>query len=136
MATWKLSNYHKKNVVETQHWSKDGKSFTRSEGFRWGKFTREDDEQPDVDLENPDGYEPLWDDWEMDMLDDGCWAEFDFPEDFTQEEREEIERLWDEDSYSGLEGAGWYNDETDITLQGPLLLENTDTGESWNGDNE
>lgn len=136
MATWKLSNYHKKNAVDTQYWSKDGKTFTYSEGFRWGTFTQESDEQPDVDLKNEDGYQPMFDDWELDLLDDGCWGEFDFPDDMDDNERAEVERLWEEDGYCALEDAGWQNIESETELQGPLLLENEDTGESWNGENE
>lgn len=136
MANWKLSNYHKKNAVDIQHWSKDGKRFVYSEGFRWGTFYCESDERPDVDLKNADGFEPLCNDWELDMLDDGCWGEFDFSEDMTEEEREEIERIWEEDGYSGLEEAGWINTDTETVLIGPLLLENEDTGESWNGADE
>lgn len=136
MATWKISNYHKKNCVEVQIWNKDGKTFTYSEGFRWGTFYKEDDDRPDVDLKNEDGFEPYFDDWELEMMDDGCWGEFDFPDSFTDEERAEIERIWEEEGYSGLEEAGWCNDDTEVYLNGPLLLENEDTGESWNGEDE
>jgi hypothetical protein len=136
MATWKISNYHKKNCVEKQFWRKDDKSFTREEGFRWGSFFCESDERPDVDLKNPDGFEPYWGeiDWELIEMFDGCWGELEFDEDWTEEEKEEIERLWEEEGYSGLEEAGWSNDDTETVLYGPLLLENEDTGERWNGD--
>ncbi len=135
MATWKISNYHKKNCVEVQHWSKDGKNFTYSEGFRWGTFFKEDDDQPDVDLKNPDGFEPYWDEWELDMMDDGCWGDYDWG-DLTEEEIAEIEAIIDEEGIFALEEHGWCNTENDVILNGPLLLENTDTGESWNGDDE
>lgn len=138
MATWKISNYHKKNAVEVQHWSKDGKHFTYSEGFRWGAFTCESDAKPEVDLKNEHGWEPYSEDveWDFDMFDDGCWGEFDFIGEWSDEEKEEIEELWEEEGYSGLEDAGWLNDDTEYCIYGPLLLENTDTGESWNGEDD
>lgn len=137
MATWKLSNYHKKNAVEIQYWERGGKSFTYSEGFRLGTFTCESDERPTIDLRNSDGYEPEADDeydWELEELWDGCWGEFEFQGNWSDEEKEEIEQIWFEDSYSGLEEAGWYHDQTEIVIYGPLYLENIDTGESWNGE--
>lgn len=138
MATWKISNYHKKNAVEVQHWQKDGKHFTYSEGFRWGSFTCESDTKPEVDLKNEHGWEPYAEDveWDFDLFDDGCWGEFDFIGEWTDEEKEEIEELWEEEGYSGLEEAGWLNDDTEYFLHGPLQLENIDTGESWNGEDD
>jgi len=86
MATWVLTTKTKKNAVEKQFWYKDGRVIIREEGYRWGKFYCESDERPDVDLANPDGYE-LGDseyDWELDSLDDGCWAEWTYPDDVKQ----------------------------------------------------
>lgn len=138
MATWKISNYHKKNAVERQFWTKDGITVTKDEGFRWGYWTCESDERPDIDLKNPDGIEILFGDydWEMESMDDGCWVEWTFPDDMDEEEQERIQELWDEDFYEGMEGDGWNNDDTEQWIYGPLCLENVDTGESWNGDND
>jgi hypothetical protein len=138
MATWKISNYHKKNAVERQFWTKDGITVTKDEGFRWGYWTCESDERPDIDLKNPDGIEILFGDydWEMESMDDGCWVEWTFPNDMDEEEQERIQELWDKDFYEGMEGDGWNNDDTEQWIYGPLCLENVDTGESWNGDND
>lgn len=136
MTTWKLSTYHKKNAVEKQFWTKDGRTVIREEGYRWGTFYCDSEERPDVDLKNPDGYEldGTGYDWELDSLDDGCWADWTFPDDMTEEEQEEFEAAWDEDHYDGLEGLGWMLDETEYHFYGPLELTNEDTGESWNGE--
>jgi len=135
MTTWKISNYHKKNAVERQFWTKDGVTIIKEEGFRWGTWTCESDEQPDVDLDNPDGYELMSTDydWEMDNMDDGCWMEWTFPDDMPEEERERIEALWEEEWFDGLEGDGWYNDETEHWIYGPIQLTNVDTGEEFTG---
>jgi len=68
--------------------------------------------------------------WEMN---DGWWAEWEFPEDMDEEEQERIRALWDEDSYEGMEEDGWVLDETEYCLYGPLLLTNDDTEEEWHG---
>ena len=73
MTTWTLKNLHKKSAVEKQFWYKDGATLIRYEGWRWGEFYCESDEQPEIDLKNPDGYN-LSDsdyDWELAGLDDG-----------------------------------------------------------------
>jgi hypothetical protein len=125
MATWVLTTKTKKNAVEKQFWYKDGKVIIREEGYRWGKFYCESDERPDVDLANPDGYE-LGDseyDWELDNLDDGCWADWTFPDDMSEEEQEEIQEAWEEDFYEGMEALGWSNDDTEYWFYGELELE-------------
>lgn len=134
MATWRISNYHKKNAVERQIWIKDDVTVIKEEGFRWGTWETENDEQPDVDLENPDGWEPDSDEWEFVEMIDGCWVEWIFPDDMDEEEQERIQALWDEDSFEGLEDDGWINDETENWLYGPLQLTNVDTGEEFHGD--
>jgi len=135
MARWSIQNYHKKNANERQFWIKDGITIIREESFRWGKWVVDSDERPDIDLDNPDGWEPGCDglDWEMWEMNDGWWAEWEFPEDMDEEEQERIRALWDEDSYEGMEEDGWVLDETEYCLYGPLLLTNDDTEEEFHG---
>lgn len=136
MATWKLSTIYKKNAVEKQFWSKDGIVIIREEGYRWGEFYCESDERPDIDLKNDDGYEvgSTEYDWELNSLDDGCWADWTFPDDMSEEEQDRIQALWDEEWYEGMETDGWSNDDTEYLFFGPLLLVNEDTGEEFSGD--
>ncbi len=133
MATWRISNYHKKNAVERQFWVKDGVVVTKDEGFRWGNWTCESDTKPDIDLENPEGYEVLVSDydWEMEDMIDGCWVDWEWPDDMPEEERERIQALWDEDWYDGMESDGWMNDDTEHWIYGPIMLTNLDTGEEF-----
>lgn len=128
MATWQLSTASKKNAVEKQYWYKEGVTIIREEGYRWGTFYCESDEQPDVDLDNEDGYNLTTSDydWELDNLDDGCWIEWDFPEDMSEEEQDRIIALCEEDYFEGLESDGWINDDTEYLFHGPLELEEID----------
>ena len=135
MATYKITNLHKKSAVERQFWIKDGFTVIKDEGFRWGVWTCESDQKPEIDLNNPDGYELMNSDydWEMEEMLDGNWVDWTFPGDMDEEERERIQALWDEDYFEGLENDGWVNDETEHWIYGPIRLENLDTGEEWNG---
>lgn len=129
---WYLSNLDKKNAVEIQYWNKDGVTFTKTVGYRWGQFFCESDEKPDVDLNNEDGFS-LDSDWEMDYMDDDCWSDWEYPDSMSQEERDEIETAWNENYYEGLEALGWENKYTDQILYGPLRLVNKDTNEEFTG---
>ena len=132
MATWQLSTEYKKNAIEVQLWYKDSVAIKRVEGYRWGTFSCESDERPDIDLRNEgDGYELADYDWELGSLDDGCWADWEYPTDFPIEERIKIEEAWDNDWYDGMEALGWSNDDTEYWFQGPLKLVNQDTGEEF-----
>jgi hypothetical protein len=128
MAMWTLKTQHKKNAVEKQFWRKDGETIIRTEGYRWGTFYCESDEQPEIDLANPDEYNLSESDydWELDNLDDGCWAEWDWPADMTQEQQSEIMAAWEEDYFDGMEQLGWSCDDTDYILLGPLELSDED----------
>jgi hypothetical protein len=136
MATWKISNQHKKNCEEREMWSKDGVTIVRISAFRWGIFNVEtnDDNPPEgIDPENPDGIdmysysgENAEDGAELEMMDDGWYGDWEFPDDLSEEERQHIIEGWDEDSYDFLEGEGWYNDETEAWLFGPLEIERVD----------
>ena len=133
MATWELRTDYKKNAIERQFWFKDGVTIIREDGYRWATFTTESDEKPNIDLHNDDGYEIGQDeyDWQLDSMDDGCWADWEFPDDMSEEEQEKIENAWDEDFYEGVEELGWSNDDTEYHLHGPLRLINVDTGEEF-----
>ena len=128
MAVWILKTLHKKSAVEKQFWCKDDKVIIREEGYRWGEFYCERDEQPEIDLDNADGYNLSESDydWELTSLDDGCWADWTFPDDMTEEEQAEIETAWDEDYFDGMEELGWTNNDTEYILQGPLELSDED----------
>jgi hypothetical protein len=138
MATWILKTLHKKNAVERQFWYKGGKVVIREEGYRWGEFYCESDEQPEIDLDNADGYnlnESDYD-WELTSLDDGCWADWTFPEDMTEEEQSEIETAWEEEYFEGMEELGWSQDDTEYILQGPLELSDEDGNVIAQGGND
>lgn len=136
MTTWRIQNQHKKNAVERQFWTKDGVTVIKEEGFRWGIWECESDQRPNIDLNNPDGWESVSDDvdWEMIEMIDGSWVEWTFPDDMDEEEQERIQELWDEDYFEGLEGDGWINDDTEHWIYGPLMLTNVDTQEEWHGE--
>jgi hypothetical protein len=135
MTTWKITNATKKNAVEIQFWTKNGVTVKKVEGYRWGTWFCDSDEQPDIDLNNPDGYELGFADydWEMEEMIDGSWMEWEFPDELSQEERDAIEAAWDENWYEGMEELGWYNEETEQWIYGPIKLINEDTGEEFEG---
>jgi hypothetical protein len=133
MATWELSTLWKKSAIEKQFWYKDGQVAIRTEGYRWGTFTTESDEMPAIDLAGNDEFE-LDGDWELVSLDDGSWAEWEWPDDMDEEEQERLEEIWDENYFEGLEEEGWSQDDTEYYFQGPLKLVNLDTGEEFTGE--
>lgn len=138
MTTWKISNVNKKSAVDVQHWTKGDVTIKREEGFRWGVWSCESDEKPEIDLNNPDGFDTMSDDydWEMEEMSDGCWAEWIFPDDMSDEEREAIEAAYDDMWEEGLEELGWHNTDGEHFILGPIRLTNADTGEEWEGEEQ
>jgi len=131
MTIWKVATAHKKMCEEREIWTKDDKTIIRINGFRWGTFTVEtnNDEPPeDIDPENPDGinmYDYFSDNAEngaeLESMDDGCYLDYEF-EGIDEEEQEELKAAMEDDHYEYLESNGWYNSETEAWLHGPLEI--------------
>lgn len=134
MAVWKVATTQKKMCEEREQWYHEENrwSIVRINGYRWGTFTVEtnDDEPPeDIDPANPDGinmYDYFSDNAEngaeLDSMDDGCYMDWEWDDAMSDEDRAKVEELWEEDSYSGLESNGWSNTETEAWLYGPLEI--------------
>lgn len=140
MATWELTTEWKKSSIERQFWYNGDKVIIREEGFRWATFTVESDERPltDNELKNEDGYElgsiDNGNDWEMQDMTDGCWAEVEAGRNCTQEDLDAFKEAWEENWYEGVESLGWSHDDTEFYFSsGPLKLTNLDTGKEYSG---
>jgi len=133
MTLWQVSTKQKKCVFEHELFQKDDWVIRRISGFRWGTIliTTEDDnppvfEQTDgpgadaVDMYNTDY------DYELDSLDDGWYEDFIFPDDMSEEERERLEQLWEDDYYAGWEEDGWDHYDTECWFHGPLEITKPD----------
>jgi hypothetical protein len=131
MAYWTVSTQQKKSVEEHELWQKDDFVIRRITGFRFGTWSVEtnDDEVPVLNQDSgPSGdainmneyFDENVESIEMEMLDDGWYADVIWPDDMPDDERERLEELWEEDSYSAWEGEGWVNYETECWASGPL----------------
>lgn len=133
MAHWTVTTQDKKSVEEREIWTKDGKTITRINGFRWGTFvvTTEGDEPLKLNVKNPDGYDfySLYDnddnylETELVSMDDGWHGDYEFSDNISEEEQEELIEGMEDDYYEYLEDNGWCNDDTEGWMFGPLKIE-------------
>lgn len=131
MARWKVSTVDKKSVQEIATWTKDGKELEIQTGFRWGSWIVEtSDDNPPVFEFDGDGIIDMYDYYkgnivsiELDCLDDGCWLEWEFSDNISEEEQEEIIEGWDEDSYDYLESNDWLEGDTQCQVFCELSIE-------------
>ena len=135
MATYTISPLYKKSAIERTYYFKDDQCIIREEGFRWGSYTGEFDERPDIDLTDDIDMMGM-EGWEFDMLDDGCWLDWEFPDNMSEEEQQVILDAYDENYDDGLQELGWSSDEYECLFQAPLKLECEETGEVWTGDDD
>jgi hypothetical protein len=121
MTTWKVSTKYKKSITEKQFWTKDGKTIIYSIGWRWGyaKYA----EKPDIDEDDDEVniYE-LGNVIDQEQ-EDGCWSDWEFPDDMDEEEQEKLQEAYEEEYDEGLEGEGWVCDDTEMWFSGPLEIE-------------
>jgi hypothetical protein len=144
MATWTVSTYHKKNVQEVETYlQEDGEGkVVVTNGFRWGTWTVEtnDDNPPEfefTEVPNGDGSKDSInmldceinniESVELDSMDDGgCWYDVDVTG-LDEEQQAEIEDFLEENSPYELEereDEGWYQDETEWWIWGPIQITN------------
>ena len=117
MATWKIEPTYKKSLVEVETYTKDGKSIEYETGWRWGTFycDTEDDNPPNI-VEGDDLYDCGYD-VELEGTFDGCWGEYRFSDNITDEEREELEAFLEDNSVWDLEELGWVSGDTQMFIQ-------------------
>jgi len=140
MATWNVSTYYKKSCEEHEYYYKDGESIIRKTGYRWSNFIVEtdDDLPPKFEFTYVPGGDGRCDsinmydccvnniiNSELDSMTDGCWEDFDFPDDMDEEEQEQLlERFGDSSVYEVLEDEeGWSQTDTEAWVWGPILIE-------------
>ena len=129
-----VSTKDKKSVEEHELWQKDDLVIRRITGFRWGVWTVETNDGTEPVLNQYSGpggdainmydyYDENVESIELEMLDDGWYSDVIWPDDMSDEERQRLEELYDEEGYSGWEEDGWINYETECWAYGPLNIE-------------
>jgi len=144
MANWKVSPYYKKSCEEHEHYTKDGMTIIRKTGYRGATFYVEtsDSNPPEFEFDYVPGGDGSKDsinmyncefnnidNVELESMWDGCWQDIEWPEELSEEERERLEALIEEegDVYDVLENQeGWYQSETEAWIWGPILIEDND----------
>ena len=140
--TYVIEPTQKKSVIETTFWSNQetGERLEIETGWRWGTFVinglEEDEIAPDDEtvVKNEHGFEVYsYCNAELDNTNDGCWEYMTLYDkdgnscgDSEEEDNplatrlKELEEGWYEDSYSFLEESGWYDEDSETWIYGPL----------------
>ena len=127
MPIWRLEPGEENRVTELQSWIKGSEKLTRKELFAHSSFLSDSPEKPNIDLDNPNGFEVTSNvaNWSMEGLDsrpNGPWITWVFPASMTNEEKNRISGLIDIEMYSALEQDGWIFEKTEYWFYGPLVL--------------
>ena len=140
MATWNISNYYKKSCHEVQEYIRDGdkKYLYQTTGWRFGTWTvtTTDDKIPELywdDYGSHPDYSSLHlgscggsnvEDIELCETWDSCWEEMEYDESLTEDERDEIDRIIEEDGIWALADNGWDYGDCESYITGPVRVEN------------
>lgn len=125
---WKITPSTKKSILDKTYWVKGDMRICQEVGWRWGEFFV--DPMPGVTIED---YLSGKDDEiilneEFDVIDfsteDGCWEEYTYSEDMTDEEIEAIEEFLEEGG--NLDEDGWTIIDSDVVIQGDIEIEEVD----------
>lgn len=121
--SYKISTIEKKSITQREIWIKDGRQAVYEIGWRWGYVTIPN--EPDLSNYDPsEGIDPyeLGDIEDQEFI-DGCWSEWEYPDDMTEEEQEEFDTAYDEEGDEGIMNLGWQIDDTEYRFTGPLEVE-------------
>jgi hypothetical protein len=128
---WQVGTKEKKCVYTRTHYEMPddspvapGKTFYIDEMYRWGHCTVRSNTKPEQHPEDPYSYPFRLDEYEIEdqECDDGCSLFFEYEEDdeWTEEEKEYVQDLWDEDSWSAFDEHGIYCSDHSTEYVGPL----------------
>lgn len=124
--TFRVSTVEKKSIGSIETFEKviDGVTYRADleNWYRWGYaiISGVDNEE---DLKQHDPLEITGYEIEDQDFEDGVAAYWHFSSNVTDEVKEEVERLWDEEGYYALEEAGWSHVDTETFFHGPLEIE-------------
>lgn len=124
--SWNISTVEKKSVTQREIWVKDGREAVYEIGWRWGTVTVPN--KPDLSNYDPVvGIDPF-SEWDVEdhSFHDGCWSDWEYPDDMTDEEREEFETAYDEEGDDGIYALGWQIEDTEYHFSGELSVEEID----------
>ena len=129
---WEIKTVEKKNVFQRTHFRVPddsdvaaGKTFYMEEWYRWGRCVVQTDEQPQV-AEDPYQLPFELNDYEVEdqECDDGCSLVFSFEDsdEWSEEEKQWIDDLWEQDNWLAFEENGIMSDDCDTEYYGPLEI--------------
>ena len=133
--SYTLKPKHKKSIVQTDTWRKDGKYVFVETVYRWGGMSFEADQDQldeliyDGTLDNENGINPLTIDVEETdyvEVEDESYVGYEF-ENMDQAESVELEeRFEDEPADMVLEELGWEVEDSEFEFQGTLVVEDSE----------
>lgn len=137
MPTLKIENEIKKNVIEVETWIHPERQLgvDIETGWRFVEYTINvsEEEAAEIDPENKHGF--IITDYDIEDMSSSDSFSFSFNEvwrlsgnqSLTEEEQDsiigELESLWEEEGWGGLEAAGWDHHDTETFIYGPLIIE-------------
>jgi hypothetical protein len=125
---WKITPLTKKSILDNTYWVKGDMRICQEVGWRWGEFFVEP--MPDVTIEE---YLSSKDDEiilhkEFDVVDfsteDGCWQEYTYSEDMSDDDIEAIEQFLEDGG--DLSDDGWEIVDSETIIQGDIEIEEVD----------
>ena len=142
LTHWTVKTLDKKSIEEVEYFTKDGMKLVHRTGWRWGEWTvsTNDGNPPEFDLDYVPGGDGAKDsidmnscyinnieETEMNETWDGCWDDIEWPDDIDPDEQSALEEAIDEDGYySALEDNGWWHDDTEMWIWGPIAIKDAD----------
>lgn len=131
LTAWTVSPYYKKSIEEVEHFTNNGMEIVHRTGWRGGSWTvyTNDGNPPEFEFDNGrldinNCYTNNIEEVELIETFDGCWEDVEWPDDLDSDARSEIESAMEEDGYySALEDNDWWHDDTEMWLEGVILIE-------------
>lgn len=119
---YKISPLNKKSVTEIETWTKDGETLRHSIGWRWGSVTMQ--EKPNLNDYDPNVGIDVYSKWncELDSCNDGCWEDWEYPDNWTEEDIEKFQESWEEEWHEAPLSLGWTEDDTELWFSGELEI--------------
>lgn len=121
---YRVSPQNKKCVTEVETWTKDGEMLVHRIGWRWASVLV--DEEPDLSDYDPETDEiEVYDEWgaSVEGCSDGVWEEWEYPENWSDEDKEKFQELWDEEWHEAPLNLGWHEEDSQLWFTGPLEIE-------------